>query len=314
MAAMVWLVGAGLMGVEYIKVLQKMGVPFCVIGRGEISAKKCEEKTGAKVIAGGLHRFLDSNPEKCKMAIVCVPVEELKDATAQLLNYGIDSILLEKPGAVDSRELKILCDKARQNNAKVFIAYNRRFYTSVITARKMIENDGGVTSFLFEFTEWSHEIENLKKHETVKQNWFLANSSHVVDLAFYLTGKPKVMECFTSGSLSWHSRSSVFTGAGYVESGIPFSYHANWAAPGRWGVEMLTKRHRYILRPMEQLQLQKIGSVSIETVELDCSIDVEFKPGLYRQVETFLEGKSNDLCTLEEQRKMMDYYCRMANY
>ena len=35
------------------------------------------------------------------------------------------------------------------------------------------------------------EIEKLNKVPGIKENWFLGNSTHVVDLAFYLGGKPK---------------------------------------------------------------------------------------------------------------------------
>ena len=42
--------------------------------------------------------------------------------------------------------------------------------------KEIIAEDNGVTSFNFEFTEWSHEIEKLEKAPGVKENWFLANS------------------------------------------------------------------------------------------------------------------------------------------
>jgi hypothetical protein len=32
----------------------------------------------------------------------------------------------------------------------------------------------------------------------------------------------------------------VFAGAGVADNDALFSYHANWAAPGRWCVEILT--------------------------------------------------------------------------
>ena len=43
----------------------------------------------------------------------------------------------------------------------------------------MIAEDGGVTSFNFEFTEWSHQIQHLQKASGVMDNWVLGNSSHV---------------------------------------------------------------------------------------------------------------------------------------
>ena len=56
-----------------------------------------------------------------------------------------------------------------------------------------------------------------------------------------------------------------------------FSYQANWNAPGRWGIEILTSQHRLYLRPMEKLQIQNTGSVDISEVEIDDQLDKEFK-------------------------------------
>ncbi len=154
----------------------------------------------------------------------------------------------------------------------------------------------------------------MKKSEEEKKKWFVANSTHVVDLAFYLGGTPKSIECFTSGGLNWHPSASVFSGAGTTDTGALFSYHANWAAPGRWGVEVLTAKHRLILRPLEELQVQNLGSIEIEKVELDDKLDKQYKPGLYRETKSFLEGDYSNLKPLPAQTVDMRLYCKMANY
>ena len=208
--------------------------------------------------------------------------------TLLLLKHGIKRILVEKPAGLNVAEIGDIAAFAHASDAKVFVAYNRRFYAATTAAQEIIARDGGVTSFNFEFTEWSHLIESLTTPAIVKESWFLANSTHVIDLAFFLGGNPCQMSSYVSGSLSWHPAAAVFTGAGQSESGALFSYQANWAAPGRWGVEMLTSAHRLIFRPMEQLHVQKLGSVAISKLEIADGIDLDFKPGLYRQVESFL--------------------------
>ena len=82
---------------------------------------------------------------------------------------------------------------------------------------------------------------------------------------------------------------------------IPFAYHADWEAPGRWGVELLTCSHRYILRPMEALSAIPRGSVEAHPIELDDDLDHQFKPGLFCQCAAFLSyqnAKSVHLCSL----------------
>ena len=67
---MIWLIGVGLMGIEYAKVLNSLNVEYKAIGRGEASALKFESATGHKVIRGGITDFLKTSPEKPDAAIV----------------------------------------------------------------------------------------------------------------------------------------------------------------------------------------------------------------------------------------------------
>ncbi len=311
----VWLIGAGPMAQEYIKVLKGLKSNFTVIGRGKDTAQKCEEATGCEVIRDGIEQFLVDTPKVCTHAIVSVGVEKLYETTKVLLEYGVKNILVEKPAGLYEEEFQDMVYLSKEKKANVFVAYNRRFYASVIHAQKIIEEDGGVTSFNFEFTEWEHIIAPLKKGKGVKEKWFLANSTHVVDLAFYLGGKPKEICSFTSGNLAWHPTSSVFSGAGKSDKNALFSYSANWESAGRWSVEILTKKHKLILRPMEKLQIQKRGSIAQEFVEdIDYLVDNSYKPGLYVQTKVFLTNKHHTLCNIEEQKQMINIYNKIANY
>ncbi len=311
----IWLIGAGGMAQDYIKVLQGLDEDFIVIGRGEDTAKKCQETTGCQVQTGGLSEYLSTNPEKCSHAIIAVGVEKLYETTKQLLEYGINNILVEKPGALYGWQFEELNNLVKKQNSNVFIAYNRRFYASVLKAQEIIKNDGGVTSFNFEFTEWAHEIETLTKGEGVMENWFLSNSTHVVDLAFYLGGQPKEICSFVNGSLGWHPSGSNFSGAGNSDRNALFSYQANWESAGRWGIEILTKEHRLIFRPMEKLQIQNRGSIAVNyDEEIDYLLDTQYKPGLFLQTKAFLKNTFKGMCTIAEQDTMFVIYSKMVNY
>jgi predicted dehydrogenase len=204
--------------------------------------------------------------------------------------------------------------RATRGDAEVFIAYNRRFYAATLHAQRIICADGGVTSCHFEFTEWGHEIETLVKGPGVKERWFLANSTHVVDLAFHLAGCPRQLSTYRGGTLPWHASAAVFAGAGVSDRGALLSYQANWNAPGRWGVEVLTRASRLIFRPMESLQLMRRGSVRIDPVDINDSLDKQFKPGLYEQTRRFLDGSTEGFCTLAEQRENWRVYEEIAGY
>ena len=294
------LVGTGYMGMEHCKVLLAQGIEPVVVGR---SLKKCElfsDRIGIKAIAGGIRSYIDAGHELPAVAIVAVNIIDLFETCRVLIRNGVKRILLEKPGATSREELEALNKEARKYECDILLAYNRRFYSSTRKAIDIIQEDGGVSSFQFEFTEWSELVEKSSEPPEVKDIWILANSSHVIDLAFFLGGYPCEMNSFVSGGLIWHRNGSIYAGAGRTENGALFSYNANWGAPGRWGVEMLTKRRRLIFRPMEKLQIQKLNSVEIEPYFLDDQIDVDFKPGLYEQMRAFLSDRMTNMLGLEE--------------
>ena len=308
-----WLIGAGQMAQDYVQVLKALQTPFKVIGRGKNSAAAFESAMEIPVQTGGIEKALQKEPPP-ETAIVAVGVEQLASVSSKLLQAGTKRILLEKPGGMNLKELQKLLLEAQSQHAKVWLAYNRRFYEATRKAQEIIQEDGGVTSCHFEFTEWSHKIRELEGKTDIKAVWLLANSTHVVDLAFHLCGWPSSWQSWSAGTLDWHPAAARFSGAGVTEQGVLFSYFADWEAPGRWGVEVLTRNNRLILRPMEQLQLTPLGSLQVKPVNLDDKLDHDFKPGLYRQTEAFLNGDTVDFCTLQEQVEHTKLYSEMAGY
>jgi len=309
----IWLIGAGLMAQDYAKVLSGLGQNFEVIGRSSSSAARFESATGRVVRQGGLLNALDTSVAP-KQAIIAVGVEQLADVATRLINAGTRRILLEKPGGLNTAEIAAVQQTAAKYNANVLIGYNRRFYESTTVARRLIAEDGGPISCTFEFTEWPHTITPLNLAPGVKKSWLLANSSHVVDLAIHLCGSPKQWHAWHGGSLSWHPSAARFCGAGITEQGVFFSYQADWEAPGRWGVEVLTRKRRYIFRPMEQLQVVELKSVKVNSVKLDDLLDKEFKPGLYQQTKAFLTQDDHLFCTIAELLQHYAIYNEMAGY
>ena len=65
---------------------------------------------------------------------------------------------------------------------------------------------------------------------------------------------------------------------------------------------------------MEQLQITQLGSVKIEPVPIEDKLDIDFKPGLFRQTEAFLNKDTMYFCALEEQVEHTKMYSKMAGY
>jgi len=304
------LLGAGPMAMDYAKVLEHLGVNYAVAGRSREGTEKFMKQTGIEAISDGIPGWQKKQNGGADYGIIAVTCDVLANTAIELMDAGVRKILLEKPAGLTAQEIHKICEHAKKFEAQIFVAYNRRFHASTTEARKLIEDDGGVLSFNFEFTEWCDQVADSLKHCDTGKNWFLANSSHVVDLAFFLGGEPKELNSYTTGGNDWHPTATVFAGAGSTHSGALFSYQANWDAPGRWGVEVLTRKHRYIFRPLEKLQILKHNTVTVEHVDIDDRLDLEFKPGLYRQTESFLNEDPNaPLLTIHDHyEKVTTYY------
>ena len=306
----VLLVGAGYMAKEYVKVLNAQNVNFTVVGRGKESATVFEQETGVEVLSGGLEVAYEQLQVQPTHAIVASTLESLEENALYLIGNGVKYVLIEKPAALSSEGMQRILESATKHDTNVYIAYNRRYYASVIAAERLIEDDGGLTSFVFEFTEWSHVLGSLNKTPAQLDNWFIGNSTHVVDMAFFFGGKPKEISSYVTSTLDWHPKGSIYAGAGVTEKDIFFSYHANWQAPGSWKLELLTTKNRYIFRPLEKLHVQRLGKVTVEEIEINDELDIEFKPGLYEQTRAFINKTSltENLLSITEGLDMMKVY------
>ena len=299
------------MAQDYFKVLKALKVELQVICRTDKSASHFYEKTGVRPTTDNLSSHLRTHINY-EAAIVAVNIENLFDVTHELIVGGIKKILLEKPGALESSQLRILetlCDK---HEAEVFIAYNRRFYTSTQELKKLIEQEGGIQSLDFEFTEPLKEIRQSNHSSRVKEDWLIANSSHVIDLGFYLAGKPLQYEVYSKGKINNYERNSIFAGAGQLINGGVFTFKANWNLGGRWHVEICTPLNRYLLKPLETLKRYEVSQHEFTPIKIDDTVDKEYKPGLYCQVSKFLNYDLDDLCKLSHQIWQFSFYNKLA--
>ena len=311
----IWLIGTSDIAVDHYRVLECFSSTFNieVIGRGSINAKKFEEQTGYKPSVGGIDLFIEQNEVIPEKVIVAVGVTHLFDVTLKLLNLGVKDVLIEKPGAANLDQLTELDKIAKQKQAKLFVAYNRRMYDSVTELKRIAEQDGGILSCHFEFTEWAHVIETLEIDHRDLAGWIYGNSTHVIDTVFNLIGIPEVLHSSASRPLEWHPLGSIFVGMGVTKQDIPFTYHSNWESAGRWSIHVMTAKRKLILEPMEALHQQWRGKLDKEKVQLGTNFDLDYKAGFYRQLDKFVYNDFSDLCTIEEQIQNYGVYKNIAN-
>lgn len=290
------LIGTGNMAKEYLKVLRALNVETVVVGRSEDSILKFSRENNI-LVQNSLDEAIRLSPKPITHAINAVSIPSLTTVTENLLKLNIKNILIEKPAAQSPQEmLRFYQENINQLNT-TYVAFNRRFLQSVIYAEKLLKEDGGIQNCSFEFTEWEDSVTSSKHDNLTLKNWAFANSSHVIDLAFYLIGLPKKLHAEVAGSLSWHPSGSTYSGSGISQDNCFFQYSALWNGVGRWGITLTSSKHKIILSPLEEIKIigKKMKEVELIEDNYDIYFDKNFKPGFYLQVKNFLENNNQKL-------------------
>ena len=299
----VLVIGTGPMSIEYVKVLRELGFGVEVKARSESSASAYENQHRVRV-----HSEWDTvNLSRISETIVAVPEESLTSETLNLIERGATKILVEKPGGLEFADISRVSSAASLKNSEVYVAYNRR-HTSVSQIVKRLVNTSDLQSFEFEFSERTHIIEQLSKPSQVLGNWFFQNSSHVIDLAFFIGGEPKQVIGKTNGGNNWHPSGTKFTGFGMTANNVPFSCFSDWDAPGAWTLTIGLWGFSQYMDNLENARIEVPGSLTRALSVQKSSLDRNFKPGLFRQVRSFLSTHPLEIPTIEEQLRRVGLY------
>lgn len=301
----VLLVGTGPTAVAHHHALRAAGAEVVVVGRSPEGCARFAGETGTAALPGGLDT-VTSVARDVGAAVVAVPVPSLAATTTAVLGTGVRRVLVEKPGGLDRHEVREVARRAGVAGADVRVAYNRRYLASVLRAAEVVEADGGPGLVAFDFTEWTARVLAAGHPPDVLAEWFVANSSHVVDLAFSFAGEPVEMTCLSQGSLAWHPAAARFAGAGVGARGALLAYGSDWGSAGRWGVEVTTPERRLVLRPLERLSEQRTGSMDVVPVEVDDAEDRQAKPGFLAQARDFLRSGGARLPTAAAQAERLE--------
>ena len=97
------IVGAGYMAEEYVKVLQYLKLNFDLIGRGKKNVNRISKKYKIISYFGNFNKIKNALITE---AIICVNEESISKCIKKVANLGIQSILVEKPGAKNFNDLK----------------------------------------------------------------------------------------------------------------------------------------------------------------------------------------------------------------
>jgi len=296
----VLIIGGSDMVLQYLSALSKLAVKdITVISQtGKRVADFCNS-IQAKLLIGGFEKHLQSI-QPVDLVIVAPPLHLTIAATKLAIGNNQNNVLIEKPGSLYKEDLSSLASQI--SSQEIRVGYNRLVYPNLHKLKELVEDEGGITSCRFTFTERVSKIDFKKDTPEVYQRWGISNSLHVITMAFDLIGNPKEIYTQQYGSLEWHPTGSIFVGTGISEKDIPFSYHADWGSGGRWGIEVNTAKNSYQLIPLEELYACPRDTGTWNKVSFEKAFP-NVKQGMVEEIAIMLDGDNKHksmLPTLED--------------
>tara|TARA_B110000858_G_scaffold126305_1_gene143861 strand:+ start:6301 stop:8160 length:1860 start_codon:yes stop_codon:yes gene_type:complete len=307
---MILIIGTGTIAIEYIKCLKALeNDNFEVIGNTNEKCNAITNNYNCKCYSGGVENFDFS--KNYSQVIIATPIKLLFTHLRIVIEKAkhVKNILIEKPGSLYNYQIKEIINMKKKIN--IFIAYNRRFYNSVIEGKKIIKNDK-IEEIELCINEYNlDELSKIRSNE-IMENYFTCMTTHVVDLTFFLAGIPKKINSTVSGygELDFHKKGSIFNGTGITDKDVNFKFHGDWRKSGKWKLDLKLKSGIILsYQPLEDLKIINLDK-STKIIKRSEN-DEKFKPGYYEQVKSFLSLEKENLLTIEEQYNNLSIYYKM---
>jgi predicted dehydrogenase len=274
-----------------------------IFSRTRSKADSLAETFGIKVVAQSVAELY----ERTQADLVVVAVSEISMREVSLECFQFPwVVLLEKPPGYMLREARAIQREALVGNRKVFVALNRRFYSTTQTALADLAGQEGRRYVHVQDQQSQEQVTSLGYPKTVIEHLMYANSIHLVDyFTVYCRGAVKSVNRVSR----WNAADpGVVVAFIEFESGDQGLYEGLWQGPGPWAVSVTTPAIRWELRPLEQVFFQRWGERQRHGVE--CSAwDLNFKPGLRMQAQEIVAaalGEKSRSVTLDEAVKTME--------
>ncbi len=270
-------IGIGKIAQFHLNALSKVNdiklTAFCnrTISKAEIAAKEF----GVTRIYSDYKKMLS----EAELDALCIFVSsnQLKTVLLDCLNYNIP-ILVEKPLGMNLSESQEIVNACKKKNSKVYVGLNRRFMSTVIQAKKLMEKSGGIKSIMIEANERLWQIKELYPgQDEIINNWIYLNGIHCIDLFRFFCNDVKTVNSKSSFG-NYHSMIEF-------ENGSMGHYSSVWDAPDGWSIQLLNEKVKLILKPLEKLIIKRLKQED-QIIELS-DIDKELKPGFYLQAKAF---------------------------
>lgn len=297
------IVGSGYMAREHAKAFNALKnveiIGFCGRTFEKVEKLAIEFKATAYKTIDEMYKHT-----KADVVVVAVNEESTKTVCMNCIKYPW-ICLVEKPVGLDLDEAIEIQDAAAKSNARVYVALNRRSYSS--TRQSLSEINLDASPRLISVLD-QQDIEMARSFgatEKVIKNYMYANSIHLIDY-FHIYGRGDVIS--VEPFVKWEEDRP-----GFVVATLRFSsgdigiYQAIWDGPGPWSVTVTNRQVRIENRPLERSTIQRRGTRQVVELDMDVN-DINYKPGLKFQAEqivNLLQEKECGLATLIDATKSM---------
>ncbi|ASQ46430.1 Gfo/Idh/MocA family protein [Legionella clemsonensis] len=298
-------IGAGKMGREHIKAFQAIdGVKVTgLFSRTKTTAEQMAKEFNIPCVTDSVADLY----EKSAAHLVVVAVPELQaNSIAKACFQHNWNVLLEKPAGYDLRDANDIAEAALQARGQVFVALNRRFYSSALTILSDLNANNDAKRYIHIQDQQSFaEARGCHHPEEVVQKFMYANSIHVIDLIRYFArGEVTHVQQISP----WQQEKSQMV-ISYIEfdSGDKALYECIWQGPGPWACAVSTAYRRWSMQPLEKACFQNANERIAHEVEMDIK-DQQFKAGFYRQAQEVCKavlGEKSQVITIKESLKTM---------
>jgi predicted dehydrogenase len=285
------IIGAGYMAREHLKVYND--IPNTeIIGIYSRTKKKAIDLSllySIKFVADSISELYSLS--KADLVIIAVTELEVRKVCEEAFKFSW-MLLIEKPIGLNLAEASYLCDLAKRNSLSVFVALNRRHYSSTrIALKELRENPEKRVVQIFDQEYPSIALQNGSS-TLVTENWMYANSIHLIDY-FNLFCRGELLSVENICTWEQNKFSFVLSKLKYSSGDIGV-YNAIWEGPSPWIVSINTKSVRVELKPLEQVSIQNFGERKSTVIPVD-DCDLKFKPGLRRQAEETIAALNGEV-------------------
>ena len=237
-----------------------------------------------------IYENIDNLIENCSLdgLMILVSANQMFDITKKMIPAQIP-LFIEKPPGLIPDQTKTLVELSHKYDTKNMVGYNRRYYTIFQKGIELINQNGGLLGLAVEGHERFWKIASGDILDEIRENWIYANSTHTIDLLRLFGGEVEQINALKK-SLK-EKNGDQFVASMKFASGAIGTYTSHWFSPGGWTATLYSDSIAVQFKPLEK-GIWIDTDLSEYEIHPD-EVDVKYKPGFYRQMESFVEMVRN---------------------